>query len=105
MSNRNLSLEALKSHLFETLEGVKNLSDGTASENEKVSIEQAKSIVDISGKIIDIYKLQVDAVKTFAGVDELVSPRNMATDLGLIEESAMNNIAGIKGNDNETDNP
>ena len=47
----------------------------------------------------------MDAVKTFAGVDELVSPRNMATDLGLIEESAMNNIAGIKGNDNETDNP
>ena len=79
--------------------------DGTASENEKVSIEQAKSIVDISGKIIDIYKLQVDAVKTFAGVDELVSSRNMATDLGLIEESAMNNIAGIKENDNETDNP
>lgn len=105
MSNRNLSLEALKSHLFETLEGVKNLSDDTASANEKVSIEQAKSIVDISGKIIDIYKLQVDAVKTFAGVDELVSPRNMATDLGLIEESAMNNIAGIKENDNETDNP
>ena len=105
MGNRNLSLEALKSHLFETLEGVKNLSDGTASENEKVSIEQAKSIVDISGKIIDIYKLQVDAVKTFAGVDELVSSRNMATDLGLIEESAMNNIAGIKENDNETDNP
>ncbi len=95
MGNRNLSLEALKSHLFETLEGVKNLSDGTASENEKVSIEQAKSIVDISGKIIDIYKLQVDAVKTFAGVDELVSPHNMATDLGLIDETSMHNVKGL----------
>ena len=28
----NVSLEALKAHLFETLEGVKNLSDDNASE-------------------------------------------------------------------------
>ena len=32
---KNTSLEALKVHLFEALEGVKNLSDPTASENEK----------------------------------------------------------------------
>lgn len=51
MSNNSLSLDALKSHLFETLEGVKNLSDPDASENEKVSLDQARQIVDISGKI------------------------------------------------------
>ena len=49
MGNRNLSLEALKSHLFETLEGVKNLSDGTASENEKVSIDA--EIKDLSERL------------------------------------------------------
>ena len=54
MGNNNLSLEALKSHLFETLEGVKNLSDEEASPCEKVSIEQAKQIVDIADSIIDI---------------------------------------------------
>lgn len=94
MSNRTLSLESLKSHLFETLEGVKNLSDDNASECEKISIEQAKAIVDISGKIIDVYKLQVEAVKTFSGMDEIVSPHNMATDIGLIEESSTRNIKG-----------
>jgi len=81
MSNNRLSLDALKSHLFETLEGVKNLSDPEASENEKVSIDQAKSIVDISGKIIDIYKVQVDALKTFSGMDNVASMHSMATAL------------------------
>lgn len=85
MSN-NLSLDALKSHLFETLEGVKNLSDPQASDNEKVSIEQAKSIVDISGKIIDIYKVQVDAMKTISGMDNVSSMRSMATAIGIADE-------------------
>ena len=66
MGNKNLSLEALKSHLFETLEGVKNLSDEQADPCEKVSIEQAKQIVDIADSIINIYKTQVDALKTFS---------------------------------------
>lgn len=88
----NLSLETLKSHLFETLEGVKNLSDDSASPNEKVSIDQAKQIVDLSGKIIDIYKIQVEAVKVFGQMDEVVSARNMATDLGLIDSDVARNI-------------
>ena len=83
MSNNRLSLDALKSHLFETLEGVKNLSDPEASENEKVSIDQAKSIVDISGKIIDIYKVQVDAFKTFSTMDNVASPASMMKAIGV----------------------
>lgn len=89
MSNNNLSLDALKSHLFETLEGVKNLSDPQASENEKVSIDQAKSIVDISGKIIDIYKVQVDALKTISGMDNVASMRSMAKAIGVADDSTI----------------
>ena len=48
----NMSLETLKGHLFETLEGLKNLSDPEASENEKVGIDQAKQIVDVSGAMM-----------------------------------------------------
>lgn len=91
MSN-NLSLDALKSHLFETLEGVKNLSDPQASENEKVSIDQAKSIVDISGKIIDIYKVQVDALKTISGMDNVASMRSMAKAIGVASDDNLEQI-------------
>ena len=83
----NMSLETLKSHLFETLEGLKNLSDPEASENEKVGIDQAKQIVDVSGAIIDIYKLQIEAIKSFTHKDDIARPGAMMADIGIIEEN------------------
>lgn len=83
----NMSLETLKGHLFETLEGLKNLSDPEASENEKISIDQAKQIVDVSGAIIDIYKLQVEAIKSFAHKDDIARPGAIMADMGIVEEN------------------
>ena len=80
---KNLNLEALKGHLFETLEGIKNQNCPEADECEKVSIEQAKAIVDVADSIIDIYKLQVDALKTAA---QLAAPCEMLTGLGVVGE-------------------
>ena len=82
-----MSLETLKSHLFETLEGLKNLSDPEASENEKVGIDQAKQIVDVSGAIIDIYKLQIEAIKSFTHKDDIARPGEMMADMGIVEEN------------------
>ena len=66
MANSSMSLEALKAHLFETLEGVKNNNDPNADPQEKVSTQDAKCIVNIANSIIEIYKTQVDAVRIFA---------------------------------------
>ena len=81
-----MSLEALKSHLFETLEGVKNLSDDNASDCEKISIDQAKAIVKIAGSIIDIYKTQVDALKTFSQIDNVTSEGQLMVGMGIISK-------------------
>ena len=83
----NMSLETLKGHLFETLEGLKNLSDPEASENEKVGIDQAKQIVEVSGAIINIYKLQIEAVKSFTRRDDIARPGAMMADMGIVEEN------------------
>ena len=80
-------METLKSHLFETLEGLKNLSDPEASENEKVGIDQAKQIVDVSGAIIDIYKLQIEAIKSFTHKDDIARPGAMMADMGIVEDN------------------
>ena len=85
----NLSLEALKSHLFETLEGVKNLSDEDADPCEKVSLEQAKQIVGIADTIIDIYKVQVEAFKTFSTMDNVANPASMMIGIGVASEQDM----------------
>lgn len=81
-----MSLEALKSHLFETLEGVKNLSDDNASDCEKISIDQAKAIVKIASSIIDITKVQVDALKTFSQMDNVTSEGQMMVGMGIISK-------------------
>lgn len=90
----NVSLEALKAHLFETLEGVKNLSDDNASECEKCSIEQAKTIVNIADSIIDIYKTQVDAMQTFSKMDNVASMDSLAVGLGITDKEQVKMIDG-----------
>ena len=94
MSNKSLSLDALKAHLFDALEGVKNLSDPKASEEDKTSIEQAKAIVDLSGKVIDTYKIQVDALKMLNQMDNAGSLRSMAVGLGVTSEENVKQIQG-----------
>ena len=94
MASNSISLEALKSHLFETLEGVKNLSDDQASPCERVSIEQAKQIVDIADSIIDIYKTQVDALKVFSQMDNVASVGQLSVGMGIISQEENKMIGG-----------
>ena len=79
----NINLELLKIHLFETIEGIKNNNDRTASACEKVSIEQAKAIVDVADSIIDIYKVQVDALKAVSQMDNFNSSTNLLVGMGV----------------------
>ena len=90
---KNLNLEALKGHLFETLEGIKNQNDPDASDCEKVSIEQAKAIVDVADSIIDIFKVQVDALKMAAGMDRLNSPQEILVGMGVTEAEEVRMIS------------
>ena len=92
MSNKNLSLDALKAHLFETLEGIKNLSDPDASENEKTSIDQAKSITDVAGKIIDVYKLQLEGISLAARMDNVNSSAKIVSAVGLVDDDTVKQI-------------
>ena len=90
--NNGLSLDALKSHLFEALEGVKNLSDPKASANEKVSIEQAKQIVDISGKIIDVYKVQLEGLQLAVKMDNVNNAAKILPAIGVVQEETVKQI-------------
>ena len=87
-----MSLETLKSHLFETLEGLKNLSDPEASENEKIGIDKAKQIVDVSGKIIDIYKVQLEGISLAAKLDNISSANSIVTSLGIVDDQSIKQL-------------
>ena len=89
---RNLNLEVLKGHLFETLEGIKNQNDPEASECEKISIEQAKAIVGVSEALIEVYKTQVDALKVVANMDHVASAGVMLTEMGFASDDEVKMI-------------
>lgn len=89
MSKRNLSLDALKSHLFEAIESVKNINDSEASENEKLSLDQARTIVDLSGRIIEVYKVQVDAFKTIERMSDVGKAQIYLGNAGIIDAGTM----------------
>lgn len=86
-----MSLETLKSHLFETLEGLKNQNDPEASENEKVSLPQAKAIVGVANSIIDIYKVQVDAIRIMSGMD-VANPETLIAALGVTDKDNLKQL-------------
>lgn len=86
MANSSMSLEALKAHLFEVLEGVKNNNDPNADPQEKVSTQEAKCIVNIANSIIEIYKTQVDAVRIFTGMDHVNSQGQLMVGMGIISQ-------------------
>ena len=69
---KSVNLEALKGHLFETLEGIKNQNDPTASECEKV---------------------QVDALKAVSHLDHMNSPANILIGMGVTGEDEVKAIS------------
>ena len=44
-------------------------------------------IVDVSGAIIDSYKLQIEAIKSFTDKDDVARPGAMMADIGIVEEN------------------
>lgn len=78
-----MSLEALKAHLFETLEGLRNNNDPEADESEKVSIEQAKAVTGVANAALGIYKMQFDAVRQLMTMDA-AAPGTLLETMGII---------------------
>jgi hypothetical protein len=89
-----MSLEALKAHLFETLEGVKNNNDPMADQSEKVSTQEAKCIVNIANSIIEIYKTQVDALKTLSHSENYRYQGGVMSDMGVLPNSETKQLGG-----------
>jgi hypothetical protein len=52
----------LRDHLFDTLERLKSNNDPNTDENEKIDIETAKAIVDVSSAIIETFKIETQAI-------------------------------------------
>jgi hypothetical protein len=63
---KQISLDALNEHMFEVIELLKNNSDPNASENEKISTEVAKRVIEAGKVIAQTYKIKADVISALA---------------------------------------
>ena len=66
MSKNKTSLSELRSHLFDVIERLKATNDPDADDKDKIDIETAKTISEVSKVIVDAAKTEVDALKVIA---------------------------------------
>lgn len=79
-------------HLFEMLEGVKNLNDPNADDCEKVTIEQAKAGVGIAAAITEIYKTQLNAIEIAHKMDDISDVKTIVKEMGIADTKMLGQI-------------
>lgn len=87
MATRKITgIDALNSHLFETIEGLKNNSDPEAEPKERMDIETARTIAGIGKVIIDGYKVKAQVLSMYSKSDNPNGFKKAAVEGGFIEE-------------------
>ena len=66
---KQISIDALNNHLFETIEMLKNNNDPNASQNEKMDIETAKTIANLGKVVVEGYKVKANVLQIISSND------------------------------------
>lgn len=66
MSTKQINIDKLNEHLFETIEMLKANNDPNASQNEKIDVDTAKAIAELGKVAIEGYKVKVQAMGIMA---------------------------------------
>lgn len=86
MATSKCNVEALRMHLFDTLERVKSNNDPECSPNEKCSIEEAEVVCEIAKQITETFKVQLTAMNILSRADNPNSVKAMIAANGLNSE-------------------
>ena len=82
---KQISIDALNTHLFETIEMLKNNKDKNASANEKIDIETARAISGLAKNVIDGYKVKVQVLNIISKADDPQLLQTKMSKNGLLE--------------------
>ena len=84
---KNISIDKLNEHLFETIEMLKNNKDPQADDNEKIDIDTARTIAELGKVAIDGYKVKAQVLNTLSKSENPKSTRFYAETSGILDES------------------
>lgn len=86
---KQISLDNLNVHLFETIEMLKSNNDPEASPNEKIDVETAKTIADIGKVVVDGYKVKLQALNIISKADNPNAVSNTLKDSGIVNNEQL----------------
>ncbi len=84
--NKQVNIDKLNEHLFESIEMLKNNNDANASDNEKMDVETAKAIADLAKVAIDGYKVKVQALSLVSKTQNPKATTKFMLDSGVVSE-------------------
>lgn len=84
MSSKQTSIDKLNMHLFEAIEMLKNNSDERADAHEKIDVNTARAIADLSKNIIEGYKVKVQALTILSKTDNPRTVNSVLQDEGFL---------------------
>ena len=87
--SKHISIDKLNEHLFKAIEMLKNNKDPNASENEKIDVETAKTIADISKVVVEGYKVKIQALNILSKADNPKSVKQTMIDAGIETSSKL----------------
>jgi hypothetical protein len=82
---KQISIDALNSHLFEAIEGLKNNKDPKADECEKMDIETAREIGKLGKTIVEGYKVKAQVLIAFSKADNPEQMKQLSASSGITD--------------------
>lgn len=87
--NRQISIDKLNEHLFESIEMLKNNSDPKADSNEKIDVSTAKAIADISKVVIEGYKVKAQVLNMMRNAENPNLLKDSIVQSGIITDEKL----------------
>lgn len=87
--NRQISIDKLNEHLFESIEMLKNNCDPKADSNEKIDVSTAKAIADISKVVIEGYKVKAQVLNMMRNTENPKLMKESVLQSGIITEEKL----------------
>jgi hypothetical protein len=87
--SKQINIDKLNEHLFEAIEMLKNNSDPEASECEKIDVNTAKAIADLSKVVVEGYKVKAQVLNMVRNAENPNLLRSQIVQSGIITDEKL----------------
>lgn len=86
---KQISIDELNMHLFDTIEMLKNNNDPKASPNEKIDVETARTIASLGKVVVEGYKVKAQVLDMMRNTQNPTEMSRTLNNGGFISEAKL----------------